>query len=63
MSPLLPTPLLILAGAFALALALTRVGRPIGNARLVAEVFALAVAAIAAFAAAWAAYWWIEQRW
>ena len=63
MSWLLPTPLLILAGAIALALALPRVGRPIGGARLVAEVFAVAVATIGAFAVAWGAYWWIEQRW
>ena len=63
MSWILPTPLLILAGAIALALALPRVARPTGNLRLVAEAFAIGILTSAGFAAAWALWWWVEQRW
>ncbi len=63
MSPLLPTPLLILAGIIGFALALPRLPRPTSALRLIAEVFAICVLTCAGFAAAWALYWWVEQRW
>jgi hypothetical protein len=61
MSPLLPPPLLILAGAIGFALALPRVRRPTSNGRMMAEVFTLVVGTCWAFPAVWALYWWIEQ--
>ncbi len=60
---LLPTPLLILAGVIGFALALPRVQRSTSNVRPVAEVFSIAVLTCLGFAAAWAAWWWVEQRW
>lgn len=54
MSPLLPTPLLILAGAAGFALALPRIGRSTSDARLLAEVFAIVALTCLGFAAAWA---------
>jgi hypothetical protein len=63
MSWLLPTPLLLLAGAIGLALALPRMARPTSNLRLMAEAFAIVVVSCLGYAAAWALYWLIEQRW
>ena len=63
MSPLLPTSLLILAGVVGFALALPMVGRPTSAARLMAETFVIGVLTCLGYAAAWALYWWIEQRW
>jgi hypothetical protein len=62
MSPLLPTPLLILAGAVAFALALPRTARPTSTLRMMAEIFTVGFLTCAGFAAAWALWWWIEQR-
>ncbi len=63
MSWLLPTPLLVLAGAVGFALALPRVNRHTSALRLMAEVFAIVVLTCAGFAAAWVLYWWVERRW
>ena len=63
MSPLLPTPLLVLAGVIAFGLALPRIYRPTSAIRLAAKAFAIGVLTCAGFAAVWAVYWWIEQRW
>ena len=62
MSPLLPTPLLIFAAAIGLALALPRIDRATSNVRLAAEAFVIGVVTCLGFAAAWALYWWVEQR-
>jgi hypothetical protein len=63
MSPLLPTPLLLLACAVGLALAVPRLRRPTSNARMAAEAFAVTLATCLGYAAAWMAWWWVEQRW
>jgi hypothetical protein len=63
MSPLLPTPLLIFAGAVGFALALPRVEQPTSALWRMAEAFAVGVLTCLGFAAAWALWWWVEQRW
>jgi hypothetical protein len=37
--------------------------KPTSTPRLVAAGFAVSLAVIGLFWLAWAAYWWIEQRW
>jgi hypothetical protein len=73
MSWVLPLPMVILAGVIGLALALPRVVRPTTAVprvvrpttavRLMAEAFAIGLLTCLGFAAAWALYWWVEQRW
>jgi hypothetical protein len=63
MTPLLPTPLLVLAGLVAFTFVLPRTNRPTSTAHLVAEAFAVGILTCAGFAAAWAALWLVEQRW
>jgi hypothetical protein len=63
MSPLLPTPLLILAGVIGFALSLPRLRKPTCNLRMASETFAIVVVTCLGYAAAWALYWWVEQRW
>ncbi len=53
MSPLFPTPLLVLAGVVAFALALPRTNRPTSAIRLMAEAFSIGLLTCLGFAAAW----------
>jgi hypothetical protein len=63
MSWVLPLPMVILAGVIGLALALPRVLRPRTAVRLMAEAFAIGLLTCLGFPAAWALWWWVEQRW
>jgi len=63
MLPLLPTPLLVLAGVVAFGLALPRLNRPTSARRLLAEAFAIGVLPGLLFAAAWALWWRGEPGW
>jgi hypothetical protein len=59
----LPTLLLILVGAIGFALAFPRLRKPTCNLRMASETFAIVVVTCLGYAAAWALYWLIEQRW
>ena len=63
MSPLLPSELLSIAGAFALFLVWKRTRLPISTSRLIVETLVITVGAMMTTAALWALLWWIEQRW
>jgi hypothetical protein len=63
MSWLLPTPLLLFAAVVALWSRMSVARKPTSTPRLVAAGFAVSLAVIGLFWLAWAAYWWIEQRW
>jgi hypothetical protein len=63
MTWLMPVQLLPFAGLLALVFAWPLISRPTSHVRLCVEVLIIAVAAALACGAAWAAYWWIEQRW
>ncbi len=59
----LPLPLLLFVGAVAFVAAWPRLRRPVSVPRLMAEVFAITLAVIAAFWLGWVILWLIEQRW
>jgi hypothetical protein len=59
----MPIQLLPFAGLLALAVAWPRISRPTSHVRFFVEVLIIGLATTAACAAAWAAYWWIEQHW
>jgi hypothetical protein len=63
MTWLMPVQLLPFTGLLALAFALPRAAKPTSHAMLFIEVLMIAVGTGVACIAAWAAYWWIEQRW
>ena len=63
MSWLLPTPLLLFAGAVALWPLAAVVRRPTSLPRLVAEAFGVTLAVVALVQLAWIALWLLEQRW
>jgi hypothetical protein len=63
MTWLMPVHLVPFAGLLALVVAWPRISRPTSHARLFFEVLIIGLATSAACGAAWAAYWWIEQRW
>ena len=63
MSWILPTPLLLFAGAVALWPLAAVVRRPRSAPRLLVGAFITTLAVIGAFWLAWVALWLIEQRW
>ena len=63
MSWLLPTPLLLVAGAAALLLVPSLLRRPVSTQRLAVETFGTTLGVIALFWLGWVALWLIEQRW
>jgi hypothetical protein len=63
MTWLMPVQLLPFAGLLALAFAWPRISKPTSHVRLFGEVLIIGVGTAAAWMAAWAASWWIEQRW
>lgn len=63
MTWLMPVQLLPFAGLLALIFAWPRISKPTSHARHFVEVLIIGIGACAAWMAAWAAYWWIEQRW
>ena len=63
MSWLLPTPLLLFAGAVALWPLMAIVRRPTSTPRLLAEAFVTTLAIIGFVWLAWLALWLLEQRW
>jgi hypothetical protein len=63
MSWLMPVQLLPVAGLLALVFAWPRIARPTSHVRLFVEVLIITVGTSAACVVAWAACWWIEQRW
>lgn len=63
MTWMLPPAMLPIAGFVALVVAWPRLRNPTSAPRQVAETFLIGCLTTAACAAAWALYWWIEQRW
>jgi hypothetical protein len=63
MTWVLPVQLLPFAGPLAAVFAWARLSKPTSHVRLRVEVLLIAVGTCATCAAAWAASWWIEQRW
>ena len=63
MSWLMPVQLLPTAALLALVFAWPRILQPTSHVRLFVEVLLIAFGTAAACAEAWAAYWWIKQRW
>ena len=63
MTWLMPVQLLPFAGLLALGFAWPRISKRTTNARLFVEVMSIAIGTAAGCAAAWAVYWWVEQRW
>ena len=59
----MPVALLAFAGLLGLVFAWPRLSKPTSHRRLFVDVLIIAVGTAAACAAAWAAYWLIEQRW
>jgi hypothetical protein len=59
----MPVHLLPFAGLLALVVACPRIAKPTSHVRLFVDVLIIGVGTAAAWMAAWAAYWWIEQRW
>jgi hypothetical protein len=62
MSWVLPIPLFVVAGVVAFVLILPRLNWPTSNPRLAAGAFATGVLTCLGMAAAWALWWWVEQR-
>ena len=63
MTWLMPVQFLPFAGLLALVVAWPRISKPTSHVRLFGEVLIIGVGTVAVYMAAWAAYWWIEQRW
>jgi hypothetical protein len=63
MTWLMPVHFLPFAGLLALVVAWPRISKPTSHVRLCVAVLIIGVGTAAAWMAAWAASWWIEQRW
>jgi hypothetical protein len=63
MTWVMPVQLLPFAGLLALVVAWPRLSGLTSHGRLFVDVLIIGIATCAACAAAWAAYWWLEQRW
>jgi hypothetical protein len=62
MTWLMPVQLLRCAGLLALLVAWTRISKPTSHARRFVEALITGIGTAAVCMAAWAVYWWIEQR-